>query len=494
MAKKNENLSLEELLEQAIVKDEDRPYEVPGNWICFYFTSLIDIQGGTQPPKSQFTSEEKEGFVRLVQIRDFASDDYKVYIPAKNNLRYFSEEDILIARYGASIGRICTGLSGACNVALAKTTFSKRIFHNRFMYWLLNSEYFQNPLQFISRTAQAGFNKEDLGEIPMILPPLPEQQRIVDVIETLFEKLDHAKELAQNALDSFENRNSAILHKAFTGELTAKWREENGAKISKDYLCIIKDQRLKFARGLKEINEITEIFDSFNILENSMPNGWLRLPTMMFCDKITCGKTPSDKLSISGEIPFLKVYNIVDDKIDFKYKPQFIDMETHNGKLQSSRLLPNDVVMNIVGPPLRKIAIIPNDFEEWNMNQAIVRFRPVEYVSSKYLYYCLLYKETLEGVISETKGVVGQANISVSQSRNLRIPIPCKSEQKEIVRILDNILETEQKAKELYDIIEKIDLMKKAILARAFRGELGTNNPEEESALKLLKEVLKEKL
>ena len=135
-----------------------------------------------------------------------------------------------------------------------------------------------------------------------------------------------------------------------------------------------------------------------------------------------------------------------------------------------------------------------NDYPEWSMNQAIVRFRMIEYVDNKFFYYCLLNDETLDEVISETKGVVGQANISITQSRNLLIPIPSLEEQKEIVRILDNLLENEQKAKELYDVIEHIDLMKKSILARAFRGELSTNNPDEESALELLKEILRERV
>ena len=346
---------------------------------------------------------------------------------------------------------------------------------------------------YANGTTRLKLTQGSMNNIPIPLPPLPEQQRIVDLIEPLFEKLGRVKEIAQNALDSFENRKSAILHKAFTGELTAKWREENGVTPSTVYYSTIKEQRLKIVRGIKEYKEVEEIFDTFDLDENIKPAGWIKLKAMMVCENITCGKTPSDKISMAGEIPFLKVYNIVNNKIDFSYKPQFIDIETHNGPLKSSKLLPNDVVMNIVGPPLRKIAIIPNDYCEWSMNQAIVRFRTVDYVNSKFFCYCLLNNETLDEVIGETKGVVGQANISITQSRNLLIPIPSAEEQKEIVRILDNLLENEQKAKELCDVIDKIDLMKKSILARAFRGELSTNNPDEESAVELLKEVLRER-
>ena len=66
---------------------------------------------------------------------------------------------------------------------------------------------------------------------PVPVPPLAEQQRIVDRIESLFAKLDEAKEKAQAVVDSFETRKAAILHKAFTGELTAKWREEHGVRM-----------------------------------------------------------------------------------------------------------------------------------------------------------------------------------------------------------------------------------------------------------------------
>ena len=150
--------------------------------------------------------------------------------------------------------------------------------------------------------------------------------------------------------------------------------------------------------------------------------------------------------------------------------------------------------MNIVGPPLRKIAIIPDTYPEWNMNQAIVRFRPTESLNHKFLYYALINPETLDEVIAATKGVVGQANISVSQSRSLTINIPSLDEQIEIVKILDDIIKKEIHTKDIaITVIKQIDVMKKTILTRAFRGELGTNVPSEESAVELLKRVLQSK-
>ena len=105
----------------------------------------------------------------------------------------------------------------------------------------------------------------------------------------------------------------------------------------------------------------------------------------------------------------------------------------------------------------------------------------------RFLYYALVNPETLDDVIAATKGVVGQSHISVTQARELVIPLPSTEEQTEIVRILDDLLAKEQQAKEAAEkVLEQIDLTKKAILARAFRGELGTNDPSEESTVALL--------
>lgn len=95
-------------------------------------------------------------------------------------------------------------------------------------------------------------------------------------------------------------------------------------------------------------------------------------------------------------------------------------------------------------------------------------------------------------LISETGGV-NQGNVSSKFVENIEIPIPTFDEQLEITTVLDRTLAHEQQAKEAAEaVLDQIELMKKSILARAFRGELGTNDPSEESAVGLLRQVIEQ--
>ena len=442
MAKKTKdsNLSLEEKLEQALIPNWDEPYKLPDNWCWLKLLSAFD----------NYTDSKKK-----IQQKNYLSSGLYAVIDQGQKLvgGYTDDESML---YDKNLPVVIFGDHTRCvkyvDFSFAQGADGVKVLRPKPFYFPKLFYYAMQSVDIPNLGYRRHFPLFDKFAIP--LPPLDEQQRIVARIESLFAKLDEAKEKAQEVVDGFETRKAAILHKAFSGELTQKWREENGVSL----------------------------------------NSWETTVLQDICEKIVCGKTPTEHITKQGEVPFLKVYNIVNNQIDFDTTPQFIPTDIHNSKLKSSVLKPNDVIMNIVGPPLRKVAIIPDTYPEWNMNQAIVRFRPLPTLYYRFLYYALICPETLDDVIAATKGVVGQANISISQSRALTIKVPTWNEQIEVVRILDSLIEKEQQVKETAEsVIEQIDTMKKAILARAFRGELGTNDPREESALELLKRVLESK-
>lgn len=456
MAKKKK-LSLEELLEQALVKDEDKPYAVPDNWVWTKLNILynfIDYRGKT-PEKTEYgvplvtAKNVKQGYIDY-SISEFISREEYL---ARQTRGISQKGDILITTE-APLGNVALAdldefSAGQRLITLQKYPSVSGLCNPFYAFYML-SDYFQNDINNRKTgTTVAGIKAEKLKLVPIPLPPLSEQQRIVDTIESLFEKLDRAKELAQHAFDSFENRKSAILHKAFTGELTQKWREENGVDFERDWE----------EKKLKEV-----------------------------C-KLTSGGTPSRTVP---EYYIGNIFWIKTGEINWNYILDSEEKVTQEAiENSSAKIFPvGTVLVAMYGQGLTRgrAAILAI---EAATNQAVCGLIPYGLLSNKFVYYffmCNYWK-------FREKAVGGnQPNFSGKMIGEFEILLPPLPEQKEIVRILDNLLENEEKAKELCNVIDKIDHMKKAILARAFRGELGTNNPDEESALALLKEVLKEKI
>ncbi len=157
--------------------------------------------------------------------------------------------------------------------------------------------------------------------------------------------------------------------------------------------------------------------------------------------------------------------------------------------LKRCKCYPNDVLMNIVGPPLGKIAMVTDQFPEWNINQPIVVYRPLNFLNHLFLYYWLCSLEPIKETLKDTRGSAGQINISLSQARNIFIPLPPLEEQQEIVRRVEKLFALadylEAKYKKAVEQVEKIE---QSVLAKAFRGELAELNEESLPNLKIQKE------
>ncbi|MFC1836565.1 restriction endonuclease subunit S, partial [Thermodesulfobacteriota bacterium] len=142
---------------------------------------VCQFVGGSQPPKSTFSKAEKPGYVRLIQIRDYKSDDHVVFIPRKQAKRLCTADDIMIGRYGPPLFQILRGLEGAYNVALMKAVPDEMQISRDFLFYFLKSPKIQHHVISLSARAagQSGFNKKTLEPYPIPVPPHPEQQRIV---------------------------------------------------------------------------------------------------------------------------------------------------------------------------------------------------------------------------------------------------------------------------------------------------------------------------
>lgn len=272
------------------------------------------------------------------------------------------------------------------------------------------------------------------------LPPFAEQQRIVGRIESLFAKLDEAKEKAQAVLDSFETRKAAILHKAFTGELTAKWREEHGVSID---------------------NWKTTRFDSVAAIRSNLvdPAEYQSFPHI----------APDNIEKKTGVL--LEYHTIAEDGVT-------------SGK---HRFYSGQILYSKIRPYLSKAVVV--DFD----GLCSADMCPIEaYQNARCLWYYMLSDEfLLQASTAGSRSVLPKINQKELSALTVHLPTNDR-EQEEIARILDELFDKEQQTKEAAEVVlDQIDLMKKSILARAFRSELGTNDPSEESAVELLKEIIR---
>lgn len=446
MAKKKQiELTIEEKLQNALVPKEEQPYKIPNNWCWTYFKDIFYIENGYAFKKIDY---KKEGIplVRISNIENgIVNINECIYVNKleKNEEKYVIEKgDLLIALSGATTGK--NGVYYLDEIAYLNQRIGNIKIKNkekvlneyRNYYIALKNE---DILNLAYGGAQPNISPKVIEFISIPLPPIKEQQRIVNRIESLFAKIDRAKELIENTLAQFEQNKMAILHKAFTGELTVKWRKENNIN-EKNFF-----NKVKLKNVIKLISG--------------------RDVSVSLCNDKSIG------------IPYiLGASNIKDNKF-------FIERWIENPVVVSEK---NDILLSVKGT-IGKLYLQKE--EKINISRQIMALRALNELNTHYLYYFLLRE--CERLKFEGNGLI--PGISRKDILDLNILLPTLEEQQEIVNILDNLLAKYNKIKNLEQQLEKIELLKKAILAKVFRGELGTNNPDEESAENLLKEILAEK-
>lgn len=250
-------------------------------------------------------------------------------------------------------------------------------------------------------------------------------QRIAGHFDTLFTTEESIAQLKQTILQL------AVMGKLVPQDPNDEPASELLKKIATEKAKLVKEGKIKKEKPLPPIESEEKIFE--------LPMGWSYCRLDEICLGVTSGSTPpQSEFSENSGVPYLKVYNIRNQAIDFEYKRQFISEQYSATKLKKSILYPGDVVMNIVGPPLGKVAIIPGSYPQWNCNQAIVFFRPAFLSLGNFIYTYLKAGLFLKNI--ELIGTAGQDNISVTKSRSIALPMPPLNEQHRIVAKVDELM------------------------------------------------------
>jgi type I restriction enzyme S subunit len=459
--------------------------ELPKNWLSIPFTDIFDINGGTQPPKAVFIDEPKEGYIRLLQIRDFGSKPVPTYIPDTGKLMTCKKDDILIARYGASIGRIVTGMEGSYNVALAKVSIPVNMNKN-FVKWLLKSNLFQEPILSIQRTAQNGFNKTDLAAIYIPLPPLSEQNRIVTKLDALFAQLETIKSSMASVPLLLKDFRQQVLTQAVTGKLTEEWRK--GKVFNSPNEDFVNRTLLK---ENKELNKIHLIEGRSKIKLNpiSFINkneiNWSVFTIESLCIVIVDCLHETATFSDDG-YKLIDTNNIESFRIN-KNKLRYVDASVY--KKWVSRLKPEygDIVYTREGTIGNALMIPEND--KYCIGQRTMLFRFSKLMNEK---FCELYmnSEAFKNQVKpHIKGVASQ-HVNIRDLRLLEMPVPSIEEQQEIVSRVESLFAKADAIEKQYKILKaEIDNLPQALLHKAFKGELTEQLDSDGDARELLKEI-----
>lgn len=445
MPKKKTALTIEERLQQALVPAEEQPYEVPENWVWVRLIGNVNsCLDGYRKPINSNERAQRVGNVPYYGATGQVGwiDDYLT-----------NEHLVLLGEDGAPFldllkdkAYVIFGEAWVNNHAhILKSCFGE--IGNIFLMHYLNTVDYKD---FVKGTTRLKLTQGSMQLMPFPLPPLSEQQRIVERIEELFAKLDEAKERLQEVADSFAVRKAAILHKAFTGELTKQWRLENGVSDESWEEKKLGEVGSWLGGGTPSTNR-EEYWDNGNIL-------WI---------------TSKDMKSAVIEDTLMKVNEIgvKNSSANYIEKPAIL-VVMRSGILR--RTFP--------------VAMVKKPF---TVNQDLKAIVP-DKDDLEFLFWMLLSNER-RILDSCMKNGTTVESINSNALKAFAFKCPTLPEQHEIVRLIDDLLARENSAQQATEqAVASIDLMKKSILARAFRGELGTNKASEASALELLRQVLAE--
>ncbi len=433
MAKKKQALSPEERLAAALVPEEEWPYALPDGWKWVRIGALNDYKSSSITP-----STNPDDTFELYSVPSIVNDYPEITkgMDIGSTKQLVEKDDVLLCKINPRINRVWKVSAHTTHKCLASSEWivvrARSFFASDYLMWFFRCPYFRERM--LSNVSGVGGSlmrakPRFVQTYPVALPSLSEQHRLVARIESLFAKLDAAREKVQSVLNSHETRKAALLHDAFAGKLTAKWREE---------------------QGLPE-----KIYKT--------------VPLNQVCDSIFDGDHMPPPKSNSG-IPFLVIANVNKGKLNFT-GTRFVPQDYYESLTDTRKPQNGDVLYTLVGT--YGIPVLVDTDEKFCFQRHMALLKPNKSsILQKYLWYTLQEKDFYQKATKIAKGTA-QLTVPIKGLRQLTIPLPSLPEQQEIIRILGRLLAREQRARQAAEeTLTVIDRMKQAILARAFRGEL----------------------
>jgi type I restriction enzyme S subunit len=450
------------------IAEEEKPFELPAGWEWARFGSVLDYFSDTPQP----------GYVQLIQIRDLGERPQPVYIPRELASKFCTSNDIMVGRYGASVGKTFWGKEGSYNVALVKMVDEHNIFYKGFLYQLLKSPLGQSYFLGISRSAQDGFNKSDIEQKLVPILPLAEQHRIVAKVDELMALCDRLEaqqcdaasahaQLVQALLGSLTQTSDAtefaanwqrlaehfhtlfstepsidalkqtLLQLAVMGKLVPQDPTDEPAsellkRISAESQRLVAEGKLKKRKPLAENLEADSPYD--------IPGtwAWARLEDIAYVFSGNAFKSEDFQ-----DTPGIKVIKITNAGVGELIKTEDYLPVGHGCEHESFRVLQDDLILALTRPYIStglKVSRCPAEYDGALLNQRVASIRLSSEVDNEFGF--LFFKSPIVLTIYQERfGNSGlQPNLKMSDVTSLLIPIPPGEEQRRIVAKVDQLM------------------------------------------------------
>lgn len=430
MAKKKE-LTPEEKIQQALVPKEEQPYPLPEGWKWVRLGDITKIVGGGTP-SSSVKEYYEDGDIAWISPSDLSnySEKYISY-GAKNITKLGLEKSSAQLMPKGTVllsSRAPIGYVVIAKIALSTNQGFKNFLPSLsylpdYLYWYLkgNTEILK---RYASGTTFLELSAKKASLIKFPLAPIEEQKRLVQIIEKYFYRLDKIQEILESVPSSVEKRKAAIFHKAFTGELTAKWREEHN---------VLKSSWKKKILG-----------DVLKPMLSKKPEGF----TFRYID-----------------------IDSIDNKRQEVKEPKVI-LTSKAPSRASRQVEEGDIIFSMVRPYLKNIALIDSLLADCIVSTGFYVCKCKDLIYSKYLYYLLCSDDAINYFMQFMKGD-NSPSIRKDEFLTLPIFIPELIEQKKIVDVLESFLKKEEVIfRKTQEMLKLIKLTRQSILSKAFRGEM----------------------
>lgn len=313
------------------------------------------------------------------------------------------------------------------NQRVCRIQSSSNLLNDQYLFY-----YLPIPLKFINANTPSvtvkHLSSKTISQIPIPIPPLVVQKQLVELLDREIARLDAINDKIQSVLDNSEELKQSILHRAFTGELTEKWRSAHKIELS----------------------------------------SWQYMPLKEACNGLKYGT--ASKSQKEGIVAVIRMGNLQDGEINWDnlvYSNNAEDNEKY-------RLQPGAVLFNRTNSPelVGKTAIYRGEQPAIYAGY-LIKLDYKEFIDGEYLNFIMNSPEEKQYCNQVKSDGVNQSNVSAAKIGEFSIPVPSLNEQHEIVRILNKYIANDgQVIRTSNATLIQLEATRQSILSKAFHGEL----------------------